>query len=219
MRGELPSGTVTFLFTDVEGSTRLLHELGTELYARTLEEHRSVVRAACEQHVGVEVDTQGDSFFMAFESAQQAVAAATEAQRTLETGPIRVRMGIHTGTAQLTADGYVGPDVHKAARIAAAGHGGQVLISSETRASLDSQDGMDGEVTDLGEHRLKDFGQPVAIYQLGAEQFPPLNTVSNTNLPRPTATFVGRHQEVADVGALLTEWGPTGVADRTRWNR
>ena len=135
---------------------------------------------------------------MAFASAQEAVAAAGESQRMLEGGPIRVRMGIHTGTAQVTAEGYVGPDVHKAARIASAGHGGQVLISSETRALLE------GDVTDLGEHRLKDFAEPVAIYQLGAEQFPPLNTISNTNLPRPTAPFVGRRQEVDDIGALLT---------------
>jgi class 3 adenylate cyclase len=154
VRRDLPSGTVTFLFTDVEGSSRLLQELGTELYVHSLDDHRKVVRAACDRHLGVEVDTQGDSFFIAFPSAQQAVDAATDAQRSLERGPIRVRMGIHTGTAQRTTEGYVGPDVHKAARIASAGHGGQVLISSETRALLQ------GEMTDLGEHARKGAERP-----------------------------------------------------------
>jgi class 3 adenylate cyclase len=124
MRGDLPPGRVTFLFTDVEGSTRLLHELGTDLYAHILVEHRDLVRAAFEGYSGVEVDTQGDAFFFVFPSAKQAIAAAVDAASSLETGPIRVRIGIHTGVAERTAEGYVGTDVHKAARIAAAGHGG-----------------------------------------------------------------------------------------------
>src|ERR671932_2307737 len=125
----LPSGTVTFLFTDIEGSTRLLHELGAERYARALADHRRILREAFGAHGGVEVDTQGDAFFVAFPTAPGALAAAADAQERLAGAPIRVRIGIHTGTPHLTEEGYVGEDVHRAARIAAAGHGGQVLLS------------------------------------------------------------------------------------------
>ena len=140
MRPDLPSGTVTFLFTDVEGSTQLLHELGVDAYARALAEHRRIVRETFTAHDGVEVDTQGDAFFVAFPTALGALAAAAASQEALAAGPIRVRMGIHTGSAQVTEEGYVGEDVHKAARIAAAGHGGQDrkstrLNSSHSRAS------------------------------------------------------------------------------------
>ena len=199
MRPELPSGTVTFLFTDVEGSTKLLHELGAEAYAKALAEHRHILRTAFGAHCGVEVDTQGDAFFVAFPTAPGALQAAQEAQTALASGPIRVRMGLHTGTPHLAEEGYVGVDVHQGARIAAAGHGGQVLLSNETRelAPID--------VTDLGEHRLKDFEGPVSIYQLGAERFPPLKTISNTNLPRPASSFVGREREVEEVTALLRD--------------
>ena len=147
---ELPSGTVTFLFTDIEGSTRLLHDLG-DRYAAALAEHRRVLRGAFARHEGVEVDTQGDAFFVAFARASDAVAAAAEAQAALAEGPIRVRMGLHTGTPLITPEGYVGADVHRAARIAAAGHGGQVLLSRTTR------DLVDVEARDLGDHRLKDL--------------------------------------------------------------
>jgi len=199
VRPELPSGTVTFLFTDVEGSTKLLHELGAEAYAKALAEHRHILRTAFGAHGGVEVDTQGDAFFVAFPTAPGALQAAQEAQTALASGPIRVRMGLHTGTPHLAEEGYVGVDVHQGARIAAAGHGGQVLLSNETRelAPID--------VTDLGEHRLKDFEGPVSIYQLGAERFPPLKTISNTNLPRPASSFVGREREVEEVTALLRD--------------
>src|SRR5919109_1939896 len=155
VRAELPSGTVTFLFTDVERSTQLLHELGADAYAEALAEHRRLLRHAFTAHGGVEVDTQGDAFFIAFRTPAEAVAAAREAVAALASGRIRVRVGIHTGTARLTHDGYVGEDVHKGARIAAAGHRGQVLLSRETR------DRIDDEVIDLGEHRLKDFAEPV----------------------------------------------------------
>ena len=124
---------MTFLFTDVEGSTRLLHELGADGYAEALAEHRRLVRAAFAAHGGVEVDTQGDAFFVAFPTAPGAAAAARAAQEALASGPIRVRMGLHTGTPHLTEEGYVGEDVHLGARIAAAGHGGQVLLSAATR--------------------------------------------------------------------------------------
>src|SRR5437868_13264925 len=183
MRRRLPSATVTFLFTDVEGSTKLLHELGAESYAEALAEHRRVLREAFSKHGGVEVDTQGDAFFVAFPTAPGALDAAREAQAELG---LPVRMGLHTGTPLLTEEGYVGPDVHRAARIAAAGHGGQVLVSAATAALASS------ELTDLGKHRLKDFDESIALFQLGTGEFPPLKTISNTNLPRPASSFVGR---------------------------
>ena len=117
----LPRGTVTFLFTDVEGSTRLLEELGAAGYAEALGRHRRIIRAACSEHDGVEVDTQGDAFFLAFPTAAAAIAAAGDSQAALEGDPIRVRMGIHTGEPLAFAEGYVGMDVHRAARIAACG--------------------------------------------------------------------------------------------------
>ena len=200
-RKDLPSGTVTFLFTDVEGSTKLLQELGPEAYAAALLEHRRLLRAVFVNHGGVEVDTEGDAFFVAFPAPAEALAAAADAQTVLRAGPIRVRMGLHTGTPHLTDQGYVGIDVHKGARIAASGHGGQVLLSKETRTLVDEN----FEFTDLGEHRVKDFAEPVWIFQLGTERFPPLRTISNTNLPRPASTFVGREREVREIGGLLRD--------------
>ena len=198
-RDDLPTGTVTFLFTDVEGSTKLLRKLGAEAYSKALAEHRRVLREAFARHGGVEVDTQGDAFFYAFAEAKDAAAAAAEAQEALASGPTQVRMGIHTGEPHLTEEGYVGEDVHKGARIASAGHGSQVLLSKETRELVEL------EVADLGEHRVKDFSEPVWIFQLGKERFPPLKTISNTNLPRPASSFVGREREVAEVASLLRE--------------
>ena len=198
-RSELPAGTVTFLFTDVESSTKLLHALGEAGYAQALAEHRRLLRAAFARHGGVEVDTQGDAFFVAFATAPDALAAAADAQAVLEDRPITVRIGVHTGTPLPTDEGYVGPDVHKAARITAAGHGGQVLLSHETRESLE------GDFLDLGEHRVKDFAEPVWIFQLGSERFPPLKTISNTNLPRPASSFVGRGKDVEEVASLLRD--------------
>jgi predicted ATPase/Tfp pilus assembly protein PilF len=190
---------VTLLFTDMEGSTRLLNELGAEAYEEALADHRRLLRESFARHGGVEVDTQGDAFFYAFPSASEAVEAAGEGQRALSGGPIRVRMGVHTGRPHVGREGYVGEDVHLAARIAAAGHGGQVLVSQATRALVD------GELADLGEHRVKDFSAPVWIFQLGKERFPPLKTIANTNLPRPASSFVGREQEVSDVVELVRE--------------
>src|SRR5436190_3709294 len=197
MRRQLPSETVTFLFTDVEGSTRLLHELGAEAYAEALAEHRRALRKVFAAEGGVEVDTQGDAFFYVFTDARAACAAGAAANVALEPGLIRIRMGLHTGEPLLTGEGYVGEDVHLGARIAAAAHGGQVLLSAATREFVD------GGVTDLGEHRLKDFAEPVAIFQLGEERFPPLKTISNTNLPRPASSFVGRERETAEVAELV----------------
>jgi predicted ATPase len=194
---DLPSGTVTFLFTDIEGSTRLLHELG-DAYADELAEHRRVLREVFASHGGVEVDTQGDAFFVAFARASDALAAAREVQSALD-GPIRVRVGIHTGEPLVTEEGYVGIDVHRAARIAAVGHGGQVLISQSTRELIGAE-----SLRDLGEHRLKDLTAPERIYQLGDGQFPPLKSLHQTNLPVPTTPFVGREKELAEVIGLLS---------------
>jgi predicted ATPase/class 3 adenylate cyclase len=198
-RRALPRGTVTFLFTDVEGSTRLLREHGAG-YAAMLDEHRHLLRQAFEMHHGVEVDTQGDAFFVAFARAGDAVAAATDARRTLDGGPIRVRMGIHTGEPLVTEDGYVGIDVHRAARIAAAAHGGQIVLSEATRGLLDS----DTAVRDLGEHRLKDLIGPERLFQLGEGHFPPLKTLDATNLPIATSALVGRESEIGELVALLS---------------
>jgi class 3 adenylate cyclase len=192
---DLPTGTVTFLFTDIEGSTRLLRELGAEGYAHRLAEHRRVLRAAFERHGGIEVDTQGDAFFMAFPTAPGALDAAREAQEALG---LPVRMGLHTGTPLLTEEGYVGADVHRAARIAAVGHGRQVLVSTATAALVDR-----AELRDLGEHRLKDLSASERIFQLGEGEFPPLKTLYRTNLPIPATPFLGREHELADVRALL----------------
>ena len=198
----LPSGTITLLFTDIEGSTRLLHELG-DGYVRVLADHRRVLRAAVADHHGVEVDTQGDAFFIAFPTAPDAVAAAYDAQRGLASSPVRVRMGLHTGEPTVTAEGYVGIDVHRGARICAAGHGGQVLMSRTTRETLDQS----AAVRDLGEHRLKDLDAPEWLFQLLASDlehtFPPLRSLSNTNLPAEVSRFIGRRRELDELGALL----------------
>jgi predicted ATPase/class 3 adenylate cyclase len=202
VRRELPSGTITFLFTDVEGSTKLLHELGADAYAQALAEHRRLLREAFGAHGGVEIDTQGDAFFVAFPTAPGALEAAAQALAGLAPGPIRVRMGIHTGTPHVAEEGYVGVDVHRAARIAAVGHGGQVLVSAST-ASLLGTDGL----RDLGEHRLKDLSAPERIYQLGDDDFPPLQSLHRTNLPIASTTFLGREKELAEVLGLLSQDG------------
>jgi len=191
---DLPTGTVTFLFTDIEGSTRLLEEHGSR-YVDLLEDHRRVIRDACTRHGGVEVDTQGDAFFVAFGRAADALATAEEAQRNLE---LPVRMGIHTGEPQLVNGGYVGIDVHRGARICAAGHGGQVVVSETTQRLLHGV-----MLRDLGEHRLKDLGEPLCLYQLGEEAFPPLRSLRRTNLPVPATPFLGRDRELADVVELV----------------
>jgi predicted ATPase/class 3 adenylate cyclase len=214
VRPELPTGTVTFLFTDVEGSTKLLHEVGAEEYAGALAEHRRVLREAFAADQGVEVDTQGDAFFVAFPTAPGAMRAAGKALEGLASGPIRVRMGIHTGTPHRGDEGYVGVDVHRAARIAACGHGSQVLVSASTAALV----GTDG-LRDLGEHRLKDLSAPERIYQLGDGDFPALKSLHRTNLPIPATPFLGRRRELEEVHELvsrddvrlLTLTGPGGT--------
>ncbi len=196
---DLPTGTVTLLFTDIEGSTRLLDEIGDRSYANVLTEHRRALRDAFARHAGVEVDTQGDSFFVAFADAREALAAAAQAQGALETGPVRVRMGVHTGEPQLTAEGYVGIDVHRAARVMAAGHGGQILVSETTRALV----GGEFVLRDLGPHRLKDMTAPQHLFQLGNTEFPPLKTLNATNLPVAASPLVGRERELDELVGLL----------------
>jgi predicted ATPase/class 3 adenylate cyclase len=217
----LPSGTVTFLFTDIEGSTRLLQELGAG-YADLLEAHERVVRYALSGNDGVEVDTQGDAFFAAFASARDAVAAAEEIQRGLSETATRVRIGLHTGEAELRGARYVGLDVHRAARICSAAHGGQVLMSQLTR------DLADADARDLGEHRLKDLLAPQRLFQLVVpglpDDFPPPQTLERwrTTLPVQATPLVGRERELAEArvllargGRLLTLTGPGG-AGKTR---
>jgi predicted ATPase/class 3 adenylate cyclase len=195
---ELPTGTVTFLFTDIEGSTKLLHELGDE-YADVLAGHRRLLRDAFAAHDGVEVDTQGDAFFVAFARATDAAAAAAASQQALAEGLVRVRMGIHTGEPLRTDEGYAGMDVHRAARIAAVGHGGQVLVSQTSRDLLDGQ----VELRDLGAHRLKDLTQAQRIFQLGDDDFPPLKSLQRTNLPVTATALVGRELELDELCELL----------------
>ena len=204
-----PTGTVTFLFSDVEGSTALLQRLGAERYARALDLHRTLLREAFGRCGGYEVDCEGDSFFAAFATAQEGCIAAAEAQQGLaaadwsEEDRIRVRMGIHTGTPLAVPPKYVGLDVHKAARIMAAAHGGQVLVSQTTR------DLCDEVMRDLGDHRLKDLSQPQRLYQLLIEgvqaEFPLPRALENrpTNLPVVPTALVGRTRELAELGQLL----------------
>jgi predicted ATPase/class 3 adenylate cyclase len=202
---ELPSGTVTFVFTDVEGSTRLLHELGAEAYAEALAEHRRLLREAFTAHGGVEVDTQGDAFFVAFPTAPGALGAVAVLTEALASGPIRVRVGVHTGTPLLTDEGYVGADVHRAARIAACGHGGQVLVSASTAALLDASNSLlqGMGLRDLGEHRLKDLSAAERIFQLSDGEFPALKSLYRTNLPVPATPFLGRETELGEICDLL----------------
>src|SRR5262245_13051651 len=203
VRLDLPTGTVTFLFTDVEGSTRLLEQLGAQAYATALAEHRRLILEACAAHGGVVVDTEGDALFVAFPTAPGAAAASQAARDALASNPVRVRMGLHTGTPLLTETGYVGMDVHRAARIAAAAHAGQVVLSASTRALMD--DGL--TLVDLGEHRFKDLAAAERVFQLGEGAFPPLRSLHRSNLPFPATPFLGREAELAAVVALLGEAG------------
>jgi len=196
---DLPTGTVTFVFTDVEGSTQLLDELGPGTYAGVLAEHRRIVRESSTSYGGAEVDTQGDAFFLAFERAPDGLDAAALIMERLGEGPIRLRIGVHTGAPLLTDEGYVGGDVHRAARIAAAGHGGQVLVSASTATLVDVP------LRDLGEHRFKDLRAPERVFQLGEGEFPPLKSLHRSNLPVPATPFLGREHELEAVVALLTD--------------
>lgn len=211
---EAVAGTVTFLFSDIEGSTRLLQELG-EKYKDVLTTQQQLLGDAFEEHHGRVVDTQGDSFFVAFGRAVDGVNAAVEAQRALATEKwtgdvaVRVRMGLHTGEPTVVGDRYVGIDVHRAARIGAAAHGGQVLISQTTRDLVESELPEGVSVRDLGEHRLKDLRQPRRLFQLVIaglpSDFPALKTLDAlpNNLPLQLTSFIGREREMREVKELL----------------
>lgn len=212
---DLPTGTVTFLFSDIEGSTRLAAALG-ERWPEALETHRTLLREAFATGGGVEVGTEGDSFFVAFPTALGAVRGAVAGQRALAGHPwasgaaIRVRMGMHVGEGTVRDDDYVGLDVHRAARIAAAGHGGEVLVSDAVRVLVDGSLPEGLSVRDLGERRLKDLSRPEHLYQLVIaglpDAFPPLRTADAivSNLPGQLSTFLGREREMAEIGGLLT---------------
>ena len=213
---ELLTGTVTFLFSDIEGSTRLLRS-GEDRWPAILDRHRELLRAAFEAHGGVEVGTEGDSFFAVFPTAPAAAAAAADVQRSLAAEPwpdgmeVRVRIGLHTGEASLSAKTYVGLHVHRASRIASVGHGGQVLLSDATK-SLVSDSLPDGvSLRDLGEHRLKDLEHPERLWQLVIEglqsDFPAVSSLDATpnNLPTRLTTFLGRDAEIEAIGLLLAD--------------
>jgi predicted ATPase/class 3 adenylate cyclase len=211
---ELPIGTVTFLFTDIEGSTRLLQELG-DRYAAVRDEHAAIVRRAIAEGRGVEVNTQGDSFFVSFPSPIGAARAAVAAQRALAThrwppdAPLKVRMGLHTGEGILGGEDYVGIDVNRAARIADAAHGGQILLSGATRALVEQALPDGASLRDLGEHRLKDISHPERLHDLVIEglpaDFPPPRTLDArpNNLPLQLTSFVGREEEIDEVRGLV----------------
>ena len=211
---DLPKGTVTLLFTDIEGSTRLLQQLG-ERYADLLAECRILLRTAFQQWNGNVVDTQGDAFFVVFALATDAVAAAVDGQRALAAHPwphavtVRVRMGLHTGEPHLASEGYVGLDIHRAARIMSAGHGGQVLLSRTTSDLVEHDLPAGVSLRDLGEYRLKDLQRPDHLYQLVIaglpKDYPPLKTLDShaNNLPIQLTQLIGREKEVARVQELL----------------
>ena len=224
---ELPTGTVTFLFSDIEGSTRLLQEL-RDSYVDLLQRHNRIFREVIREQDGAEIGTEGDSFFVVFPNPLGAVEAATRIQRLLAEHPVlepvRVRMGLHTGEGRLAADDYIGIDVHRAARIAAAGHGGQILISDATRALVEPDLPPDLTLRDLGPHRLKDLAHPEHLYQLVVQglpsEFPPPRSLDArpNNLPLQLTRFIGRQEEVSEIkrrllnGArLLTLTGPGGT--------
>jgi adenylate cyclase len=199
----LPTGTVTFLFTDIEGSTTLLQRLGDRRYAEVLEEHRRLLRGAIQEHGGQEVDSQGDALFAVFPSAQEAITAAVAAQRAMKAHPwppdvsVQVRMGLHTGEARLET-GYVGIDVHQAARVCAAGHGGQILLSDTTRRLVTESPGDGLSLRDLGKHRLKDLPGVERLFQVVATglsaEFPALKSLDAlpNSLPRQLLRLIGR---------------------------
>lgn len=214
---QLPRGTVTFMFTDIQGSTKLLQRLG-DGYGPALSTHRSLMREAFSARSGVEVDTQGDAFFVAFPDATQAVRAAVECQRVLidhpwEHGdPVLVRMGLHTGSPTIVDEHYVGLDVHRGARICGAAHGGQIVVSAETMEALDVAARAGLDVVALGPHRLKDLEEPENLFQISVpgftDHFPALRSISPpTNVPHAAGRLVGRVGELADLRKLVLDDG------------
>jgi predicted ATPase/class 3 adenylate cyclase len=225
---ELPTGTVTFYFSDIEGSTRLIQQLG-DRYPDVLLAHHTIQRQALAANGGHELRTEGDSFFIVFDGALGACAGAAAVQKALseyhwpDGGPVRVRIGLHTGEATLVGNEYLGLEVHRAARIASAAHGGQVLISEATRTLVDHALPPEMTIKDLGVHRLKDLARAERLFQLNidglAADFPPLRTLETTpnNLPTQMTSFIGRDDQVRDAkrllarARLLTLTGPGGT--------
>jgi predicted ATPase/class 3 adenylate cyclase len=213
----LPVATLTFVFTDIEGSTALLRRVGADVYAQILAEHHSLIRSALAGHDGTELNTLGDGFFAAFASPRACVAAVLEMQHALQRHDwpagerVRVRMGVHTGEATQTSAGLLGLDVHRAARVAGVASGGQILLSETTAALVRDSLPAGASLRDLGLHRLKDLGRPEQIFQLDAAglptEFPPLRSLDNpalpNNLPVQLTTFIGREREMAEVRALV----------------
>ena len=224
---QLPTGTVTFFFSDIEGSTKLLSQLGDD-FTGVLETHQRLMREAFAAHAGVEVSTEGDAFFVVFTSALDGVRAAAEAQKALASHdwgshPVKVRMGLHTGRGLLGGDNYSGIDVNRAARIMSAGHGGQVVMSDATAALVQRELGDGLAVASLGSHRLKDLEHPEHIHQLTisglADEFPALRTLDArpNNLPAHLSSFIDRPEELAAIREhlaarrLVTLVGPGGT--------
>ncbi len=209
--------TFTFLFTDIEGSTALLQQVGERAYGQVLAGHHAVIRAALAGYGGREVDTAGDGFFAVFASPRSCAAAALKMQQALaartwpESAPVRVRMGIHCGEAEQMATGFVGLDVHRAARIAAVAYGGQVVVSETTAALVGDALPPGATLRDLGVHRLKDLGRPLQLFQLCGSglqaEFPPLRSLGSpalpNNLPTELTTFIGRERELAEIRTLM----------------
>ncbi len=228
-REDLPTGTVTFLFSDIEGSTRLVGELDPLVYREVLEQHNALMRSAMAANGGVERGTQGDAFLVVFRDASAAVAAGVAAQRGLARAvwphgrSVDVRMGLHTGHGIAGGDDYVGLDINRAARIASAAHGGQMLVSDSTRALVERSLPAGVGLLDLGEHRLKDLARPERLFQVTADglrpSFPPLRTLGGPagDLPVRLTTFVGREREILEVERLVegqrlvTLTGPGGT--------
>ena len=224
----LPTGTVTFFFSDIEGSTKLIQELG-DAYPEALLAHHTIQRETLKAHHGHELRTEGDSFFIVFGSALDACAGAAAVQQAMTAhqwprqATVRIRIGLHTGEAALVGNEYLGLEVHRAARIASAAHGGQVLLSETTRVLVEHALAAELSIRDLGTHRLKDLARAERLYQLSvdglAAQFPPLRTLEATpnNLPTQLTSFIGRDDQVRDAKALLararllTLTGPGGT--------
>jgi class 3 adenylate cyclase len=218
----LPAGVVTFVMTDIEGSTRLFRELG-ERYVDVLATHQALLRGSFTHHGGVEVGVEGDALFFVFADASEAVAACLEGQRALAAHPwpagveLRVRIGMHTGEARPVRNSYVDLAVHQAARISAGAHGGQVLLSEATAAAVEGRLPVGSTLIALGSFQLRGFPEPERLFQLGhpdlRHRFPPLRLIGVVlhNLPFPRSGFVGRTEERTALGSLLGTEGVVSV--------
>jgi class 3 adenylate cyclase len=215
---ELPAGTVTFVFTDIEGSTELLKRLGDE-YADVLSAHRRIIRDSFSAHDGIEIDTQGDAFFFAFPRARDAVAAAVDAQRALATAEwpageaVRVRMGLHTGEPAIHEEGYVGLDVVRAARICTVGHGGQILLSETTRALLGAGLPSGVSVFPLGQRHLRGIDEPARVFEVAIDDLEPIRTEASTAPSTEPPTPANRDESEQDRAPRVEDFGARLAAD------